>query len=59
MKPRDLADLRRDAARLVRGTDATYVLFSRLGFDPALRAETAVRLVTPADLFRPALDFGR
>jgi hypothetical protein len=33
------------------------MLFSRSGFDPALRSESGVRLVSPADLFRANLEY--
>jgi hypothetical protein len=56
VKPADLADLRRDVEAIARGSDPVLLLSSRSGFDPALRAERGVRLVGPADLFRPHLD---
>jgi uncharacterized protein len=57
VKPAHLADLRRDMASIAPGADPALLLFSRSGFDPALRAEPGVRLVGPADLFRANLDF--
>ncbi len=57
VKPGHLQDLQRDATTIVRGGEPTYLLFSRSGFDPALRSVPGVRLVGPADLFRAALDY--
>jgi uncharacterized protein len=57
VKPADLADLRRDAVAIAGDTTPEFLLFSRSGFDPALRSEPGVRLVTLADLFRADLDF--
>ena len=58
-KPRDLDDLREGVARIARGTQPELVLFSRSGFDRALRPESGVRLVKPVDLFRPSLEYER
>lgn len=52
-----LADLRRDVAKIAPGADPALMLFSRSGFDPALRSMPGVRLVGPADLFRANLDY--
>jgi len=59
VKPGDLADLRRDVARIAPGSDPELLLFSRSGFDPALRRVGRVRLVGLADLFRANLDVER
>jgi AAA+ ATPase superfamily predicted ATPase len=59
VKPGDLADLRRDAARIAGPAEPELLLFARSGFDPALRAAPGVRLVRPADLFRADLDYER
>ncbi|MGH2467311.1 MAG: AAA family ATPase [Candidatus Limnocylindrales bacterium] len=55
----DLADLRRDVAGMERTAAPTLMLFSRSGFDAALRSEPGLRLVTPVDLFRADLDYER
>jgi hypothetical protein len=55
VKPGNVADLRRDASAIAGGTTPELLLFSRSGFDPALRSEPGPRLVTLADLFRADL----
>ncbi len=57
VKPAHLADLRRDVASIAPGSDAALLLFSRSGFDLALRSVPGVRLVNPADLFRANLEY--
>jgi AAA+ ATPase superfamily predicted ATPase len=57
MKPTHLADLRRDVTSIAPGSDPALLLFSRSGFDPALRSVPGVRLVRPADLFRAHLEY--
>lgn len=57
VKPADLADLRRDVARIDPAASPILILFSRSGFDGALRSEPNVRLVGPPDLFRAHLDW--
>jgi hypothetical protein len=57
VKPGHLDDLRRDAAGIARGIEPAYILFSRSGFDPALRSVPGLRLVAPDDLFRSALEY--
>jgi AAA+ ATPase superfamily predicted ATPase len=56
-KPGNLADLRRDVTSIDRLAAPVLLLFSRSGFDPALRSAADVRLVSPADLFRSHLDY--
>ncbi len=56
MKPGDLLELQRVAARVGADDGTRYVLFARSGFDPALVARSpgdAPLLVTPADMFAP------
>ncbi len=57
LKPADLADLQRDAAAIAPRADPQLLLFSRSGFDPALRTVPGLRLVAPGDLFDASLDF--
>ncbi len=57
VKPGDLAGLGRDVAAISAPDDPTLLLFSRSGFEPALRSVPGVRLVSPADLYRPALEY--
>jgi AAA+ ATPase superfamily predicted ATPase len=59
VKVGDLNELVAAAARAGADAETRYVLFSRSGFDPhlvALAAERGVRLVTPEDMFDPALE---
>jgi uncharacterized protein len=54
MKLGDLAALRQGATRLGATDSTCYVLFSRAGFDPALRAHAdseKIFLVTPEEMF--------
>jgi AAA+ ATPase superfamily predicted ATPase len=57
VKPAHLADLKRDVASIAAGADPALLLFSRSGFDPALRSVPGLRLVGPADLYRASLDY--
>jgi AAA+ ATPase superfamily predicted ATPase len=52
----DLAALRRDVRSLSPTEPSELILFSRSGFEPALRRVAGVRLVRPADLFASWLD---
>jgi AAA+ ATPase superfamily predicted ATPase len=52
----DLAALQRDARLLSPTDEPELILFSRSGFEPALRRMPGLRLVRPTDLFAPWLD---
>jgi hypothetical protein len=57
MDGRDLATLRRRLAMVPTADGASVLLASRSGFHPSVPASPEVRLVTPDDLFDPALEF--